>query len=253
MNGRRWRVWRSVAPILIVAGGAAVWIALGPAGDRNLDMLVDELTAIRQTPGAPILIMAVLAGLFVLSVPILPVASAVGLAFGAAAAVTYVLIAGYAAALILFGLGRRLGRPAVQRYAGPKIKGLDARLGRHGLLTIVLLRFTPLMPFFVINLLAGSSRIRLRDFIAGTVLGLTPTVVGFAFVGGSVQAILTDPTFATGLTFAGGVAAFGALVWVMRGWARRRKIDKLQAADDGPDFDDEDVEDVEEVADVVDG
>lgn len=198
-------------------------------------MLVDELAVLRQKPGAPLLIMAVLAGLFVLSVPILPMASAVGLAFGVSAGATYALIGGYSAALILFGLGRRLGRPAVQRYAGRRIKGLDARLGRHGVLTIMLLRFTPLMPFFVINLLAGSSRISLRDFIIGTVLGLTPTIVGFAFLGGSVQAILTDPSFRTGLTLAVGVVVFGGLAWVMRRWARRRKIDRLQAADDGKD------------------
>ena len=112
MTGERsrwWLLWR-LWPIWLVAGAAVVWIAIGPAGDRDLDMLVGELAAIRRTPGAAILIMAVLAGLFVVSVPILPMASALGLAFGSGTGATYALIAGYAAALILFGLGRRLGQ-----------------------------------------------------------------------------------------------------------------------------------------------
>lgn len=210
----------------LVAAGAGLWLTFG--ADADLNKLVDQLAALRQAPGAPALIIGVLIAMFVFSVPVLPTASALGLVFGTATGILYALIAGYTAALILFGAGRSMGRPAVQRFAGPKIRGLDKRLSRRGILTIVLLRFTPLMPFFVINLLAGSSRITWRDFAAGTVLGLTPTTVGFAFIGGSTQLILTEPSVYAAVSLVVGVLVLGVLVWVMRGWARRRKLDRLQ-------------------------
>ncbi len=219
----------SLWPLLLVAAGVALWIGIAPGAGRDFDMLVDRLTDLRRTPGAPALIVAVLIGLFVVSVPILPTASALGLVFGTGAGIVYTLIAGYAAALILFGVGRAMGRPAVQRFAGPRIRGLDERFSRRGVLTIVALRFTPLMPFFVINLLAGSSRITWRDFILGTVFGLTPTIVGLAFIGGSTQIILTDPSAYAAASLIAGVFALTALAWITRIWLRRRKLDRLEA------------------------
>ena len=47
-------------------------------------------------------------------------------------------------------------------------------LDRHGIVTVVLLHFMLVVPFVGINYALGLTRIRYRDFIIGTVVGLFP-------------------------------------------------------------------------------
>jgi uncharacterized membrane protein YdjX (TVP38/TMEM64 family) len=47
-------------------------------------------------------------------------------------------------------------------------------------LVMTVVRMLPLAPFAVVNLAAGAAQIRLRDFLAGTALGMLPGVVGAA-------------------------------------------------------------------------
>ena len=64
----------------------------------------------------------------------------------------------------------------MRRYAGERLNSVSRKLSERGLLTIITLRIVPVAPFTVINLVAGASHIRLRDFALGTLVDLLPGV-----------------------------------------------------------------------------
>ena len=87
---------------------------------------------------------------------------------------------------------------------------------------MITLRIVPVAPFVIINLVAGASHIRLRDYAIGTAAGMTPGVLALTlFADGLLQA-LRNPgpkTFAvlTGLVV---VILGGGLA--LRRWLRAR-------------------------------
>jgi phospholipase D1/2 len=102
------------------------------------------------------------------------------LVYGTALGGLYALSGSTLAAVATYGLGHYLGRPAVTRLAGGSLHRLSERLARRGILTVVTLRVVPVAPFTVINLFAGASHIRFRDFLIGTVVGLVPGVAAMS-------------------------------------------------------------------------
>jgi uncharacterized membrane protein YdjX (TVP38/TMEM64 family) len=86
------------------------------------------------------------------------------------------LIAG---AAISFLIARYLGRNYVERTLIEKIKLIkkyDERLEKGGLWTIFFFRMMYLIPYELINIAGGLSRIDFRKFMLGTAFGIIPTI-----------------------------------------------------------------------------
>jgi len=110
----------------------------------------------------------------------------------------------------------------VETGAGPKLTerskrnfGIDEpprlldELARRGVLAITVLRMLPLAPFTIVNVVAGASHIGLRDFLLGTLLGMTPGILAtVVFVDRIVEALRNPGTG----TFASLAAVAGVLV-----------------------------------------
>ena len=62
----------------------------------------------------------------------------------------------------------------MRRFAGRRVNAVSRRLSQHGLWAMTLLRLLPIAPFSVVNLVAGASEMRLRDFLLGSLLGMLP-------------------------------------------------------------------------------
>ncbi|WP_236554002.1 TVP38/TMEM64 family protein [Nocardioides sp. AX2bis] len=84
-----------------------------------------------------------------------------------------------------FLLGRRLGRPAVDRMLRGRLEHADRVLARHGLVAVLAVRLLPLFPFTPINYASGLLGVRLRDYVLGTALGIVPGALAYAAVGAS--------------------------------------------------------------------
>ncbi len=122
-----------------------------------------------------------------------------------------------------FGIGNTLGRDAVRRLAGKRINRLSKKLSRRGLLTVITLRIVPVAPFVVINLVAGASHIRFRDFWLGTLLGIAPGALALSFFADGIVGALRAPTTGT-------IAWVGVLAAILAGggilssrWISRRE------------------------------
>jgi phospholipase D1/2 len=84
------------------------------------------------------------------------------------------------------------------------------------------LRLIPIAPFTVVNLLAGAARVRLRDFLLGTLIGMGPGIVLICLSVDRARAALSgEPVFDPWII--GAIAAAGIAVVLFRYWQQKRR------------------------------
>jgi phosphatidylserine/phosphatidylglycerophosphate/cardiolipin synthase-like enzyme/uncharacterized membrane protein YdjX (TVP38/TMEM64 family) len=206
--------------VVVLLAAAWRWTPLSDLMTRDgLESMGEWL---RDRPLTPVLVILsyVLAGLAVVPVTLLFVATVA--VFGPWLGMAYGLIGAELSALACFGIGHALGSGAVRRLAGSRVNRISRRLSERGILTMITLRIVPVAPFSVVNVIAGISDIRLRDFAIGNFLGMLPGVIGIAFVTDRALASLRDPNPVTivGAILVLAVAA-GALAMTRR-WLQGR-------------------------------
>lgn len=155
-------------------------------------------------------------GYVVLTVALVPgsaMTALAGLLFGPVAGTALVIVAATAGATVAFWVARRLGRDRLQRLLGPRLARADRWVQRRGFRAMLGLRLVPLVPFNVLNYAAGLSRVRARDFVAATALGIVPGTFAYASVGGSVDDPLS-PRFLAAVALVVALSVSGA-------WAKR--------------------------------
>jgi phospholipase D1/2 len=105
----------------------------------------------------------------------------------------YALAGALLSAAVTYLAGRLLGRHAVRRLAGSRLNAITRRLAREGAWTIAVLRLLPIAGFSTVNAVAGASRIRLRELMLGTALGMAPWIVLTLTFVDRVRAVLIEP------------------------------------------------------------
>jgi uncharacterized membrane protein YdjX (TVP38/TMEM64 family) len=103
----------------------------------------------------------------------------------------------------------------VEALTGPRVARVRERLERRPLLTIALARLAPGCPATILSYAAGLTRIRLRHFAVGIVIGGAPRVVAYTALGGAARHALWPALAAAAL-----LAVLGVAVTVV---ARRRR------------------------------
>ena len=120
-------------------------------------------------------------------------ASLLGMAAGAiyGAGAGFALSAGgtLAGAWIAFRLARSLFRGRVERLLAdrPRLRSLDAQLGRENWRLVCLLRVSPIMPFAITSYTLGLSSVAPGAYMAGT-LAAMPALFGYVVLGSIAQA-----------------------------------------------------------------
>lgn len=114
---------------------------------------------------------------------------AAGAIFGAAMGTLYAVIAATIGATLAFLVTRYLLRDMMLARFGPKLEGLNRELEQRGLNYLLFLRLVPLFPFFLINLAAALTRLPLRTFFIGTLVGIIPGGFVFCNAGASLATI----------------------------------------------------------------
>ena len=200
----------------LVKAGALALLVLGAVG-LALILGTPDIAAMRARvdaagPWGPILFFALYAALALIPVPKALLTSAGGALFGLWAGAGLSLAAALVGAVISFGIGRLLGREAVDRLIRGRLARVDALLADHGLSAVLIVRLVPLVPFTAINYASGLSGVRFRHYVLGSALGMVPGSLAYAALG----AYGTNPW---------GLAAAGSalIVLVVGGswWARR--------------------------------
>jgi phosphatidylserine/phosphatidylglycerophosphate/cardiolipin synthase-like enzyme/uncharacterized membrane protein YdjX (TVP38/TMEM64 family) len=210
-----------VAVLLIVAGLAAAW-RWSPLGEwMELSRLMAYADEFARSPTAPFIVVGsfVIGGLVVAPVTVLIAATV--LTFGPLHGFVYSFIGMTLSALVTFGLGRLMGRQLVEHWS-PRLYRLSRNLASKGVLAVVAVRVIPVAPFTVVNMIAGATHIRTRDYLLGTVLGELPGLSAIAVFMDQVTATLNAPGLGSYLVLSVSAIAIVGAVWGLRRWLSRR-------------------------------
>jgi len=115
-----------------------------------------------------------------------------GLAFGAVWGTVLTVIGATIGATLAFFVARYMGRDFVARVLKEKFKTLntlDEQAATHGFQVIFYLRLIPLVPFNVLDYVAGISKVGTRDYILGTFLGIIPGTFAYVYLGSALTNI----------------------------------------------------------------
>jgi uncharacterized membrane protein YdjX (TVP38/TMEM64 family) len=123
-------------------------------------------------------------------------AAATGLLLGGPAGMPVALAGAMLGSVVAFLIARQVGRGPVDALAGPRLERLRARIEKRPVLAVALIRIAPASPAAVLNYGAGLTRIRLREFLAGSVLGGAPRVLAYTALGGALAEGALVPAFA---------------------------------------------------------
>lgn len=208
-RGWRGRIVLLGGALVVILLLAAAW-KLTPLGTvANRHALAAFLAGWQGWSAAPLVIaMFVVGSLVAFPVVLLMLATAAAVepAIGLPAALCGIL----ASAALLFAIGRRFGEQAVQNIAGHRFQRVRDMLHGNGVMAIALVRMIPILPFSLVSLAAGALRIRLADFLLGTLLGLTPGLITIYALGATLSKLIQEPSAANIV-----LVILAAAVWLM--------------------------------------
>ena len=117
-----------------------------------------------------------------------PFTIASGVLFGTLQGGFLTVIGATIGATIAFIVSRFFGEDFVERILKNKFKKvyeLDEKIEKRGFLVMLFLRLIPLFPFNGLNFAMGLTKIRLKQYFFGTLLGIIPGTMILANIGGS--------------------------------------------------------------------
>lgn len=188
---------------------SAGWIDAHPVTGRLLFILAVVVLSVLMVPGS---LLMMCGGFLFGLLPALPLVS-VGIGLGAGAAGL---------------LARTLARDALaRRFAGDRrYVAIDRAVATKGFLIVTLSRLSLLMPFNLLNVIYGLSRIPLWKMTLGTWLGMTPAVVLYTYLGsvaGDMDALFSAEVDGRAGQFVvvSGLIMVGVVTWVIHRTATR--------------------------------
>jgi uncharacterized membrane protein YdjX (TVP38/TMEM64 family) len=150
------------------------------------DGLADFLEWVNQLGGWGLVI---LVAVYVLAAVLLFPGSLLTLGIGA----LYGVVKGFIAvslgsvlgAAAAFFVGRKLARGWVeQKVAGnPRFRALDQAVGAAGFKIVLLTRLSPVFPYTLLNYVFGLTRVRFRDYLLASWLGMIPGTLMYVYLG----------------------------------------------------------------------
>ncbi len=217
----------AIVVLLAALALAAAWRWTPLAQWLEVDTLEALARAAADSPFTPVVVVGgfIVGSLAVVPLTLMIVASV--LVFGPWAGGLYAWIGACLGALAGYLIGQHLGRDLVRRFAGKRLNALSSRLARRGVLAVVAVRMLPVAPFTIVNLVAGASHIRLRDFAIGNAIGLAPGTVAIAVFVDSVADAIRRPSLEELAIVAGVLAFILAAGWALRSWLRRLSVSPL--------------------------
>jgi uncharacterized membrane protein YdjX (TVP38/TMEM64 family) len=142
-----------------------------------------------------------------LLLPIIPLIVACGWLYGPAGSIIS-LTAAVASAATSFSVARALGGAAAAQalLERPKARALANLAAEGGLLTVTLIRLSPLLPYTPSNAVMGLTPMRLRDLVLGTAIGMAPGTFLYSWAGSLLPGVEALEQ---------GEAVHGTAVWIL--------------------------------------
>lgn len=142
-----------------------------------------QLTLQRAGVWAPIAYIVIYVAATVLILPSTALNLVGGAIFGPLMGTLWTSMAAVVAAVIAFMFTRSIGRDIVSKRIAGRWQALDAEIQTGGLFYMFAIRLQPVIPYGLVNFVAGLTSIRFKDFFIGTALGTVPGIFPFVLLG----------------------------------------------------------------------
>lgn len=187
------RRWLPAALLVVLIGaayltGAGNYLTLGAIAENRA--LLKDFTA-DHLVGAVLIYMAVYVSVVALSLPAAAVMSiAGGFLFGWRLSVPITVLAATMGSVIVFHIVKTSFGAVLVERAGPAARKLAKGFERDSFSYLLFLRLVPAFPFFIVNAVAGLSRVNFWTFTLATAIGIIPAAFAFAYLGTGLDGVV---------------------------------------------------------------
>jgi len=212
------RIWIGVVVLLLLFAAAAAWKWTPLADLIDVNRLSGWAGSLRQNPARHLYLLGAYIIGSLLLVPITAMILVTALIFGPVMGSLYAVLGSLAGAVVTYALGWFLGQDFVRKIAGAKWQRLEQKIGQTGVMAVATLRLLPIAPFTVVNVVSGAFKVRLRDYILGSLVGLVPGILITNFFAHQFSSAIRDPGIGAFVI----LAALIAITVVGTIWLKRR-------------------------------
>ena len=209
----------AVAGILLILFGLAFWnrdsLSLPVLAAREAQLKEFQQVQPVLVFGAAFLVYVLVTGLSLPGAAVMTLL--MGWYFGFARAVVLVSFASTAGATMAFLLSRYLFRDTVQAKFGNRLTSFNEALEREGAFYLFSLRLIPAVPFFVINVVMGLTRVRTSTFWWVSQIGMLAGTAVYCYAGSRVPDLQTLADKGAGAVFTSSQLAQITLAFVLLG------------------------------------
>ena len=207
LRGGHWR-WLQLVAVVMSVAGLVLLFTLFPVTSW-LVAVVEWIRGQGRAGWGCFAVAYVVAAVLLLPGSVLTIGG--GFAYGLLWGLVLVSPVSVLAATTAFLLGRTVTRDWVARRLGkdPRLAAIDAAVGKNGFRIVLLLRLSPLFPFSILNYALSLTRVRLRDYMLGSWLGMLPGTVLFVYIG---SLITSASELASGTRPSSGLAGHALMV-----------------------------------------
>jgi uncharacterized membrane protein YdjX (TVP38/TMEM64 family) len=201
------RQWvKLVVVLLILLALAATWRWTPLSQWIDVERIGGWVYAMKDSSLVPaaVLVIYVVGGL--LMIPVTLMVGATGMMFSPITGTLYALAGSLLSGLAGYAVGAKLGRNSIRKLSGRRSARLSRRLADNGIVAVAIIRNLPVAPFTIVNMMAGASHIRLKDFLIGTTLGMLPGIIGVVVFSDRLLNAVKDPGWVN-ISIAAGIAA----------------------------------------------
>jgi uncharacterized membrane protein YdjX (TVP38/TMEM64 family) len=186
---------RRFAPLAVLLGGLVVFFTWDLDRYFRFDALRDNrdvLLALVEQYG-------LLASLAYMTIYVLVVAFSLpggavlsitgGFLFGVVWGTMYIVISATLGATLLFLIAKTSLGDLLRAKAGPWLQKMQAGFQENALSYLLVLRFVPIFPFFMVNLVPAFLGVPLSTYVLGTFVGIIPGTFVYASVGAGLGSL----------------------------------------------------------------
>lgn len=230
MTKRRILVLIVTALAAVAAIAALVWLPVGAA----LERFAESVRAAGDWGPLVLATLYVVATVFFIPGGLLTLLA--GFLFGVVKGAVTVASGSIVGAMAAFWLGRGVAHDWVQRRfaASETFQAIDAVATRQSFKLVLLVRLSPIFPFVFTNYAFSLTKIRFRDFLLASAIGMLPATVLYVYLGSlarSLAELARGDVGGAGLRSAAiafGLLASAALVFITARAARSALRETLQ-------------------------
>ncbi|NJL53388.1 MAG: TVP38/TMEM64 family protein [Hydrococcus sp. SU_1_0] len=143
-----------------------------------------------------------------------------GAFFGVWWGTLWTTIAALVAAIAAFAFTRTIGRELVGQKLAGRWHAVDAEIRQGGLFYLFAIRLLPIIPYGIVNFVAGLTSIKFKDYLIGTLLGTLPGVLPFVMMGAGITELSRGNVLPLMTAFALTGILVGGATW----YRRRRQV-----------------------------